>query len=81
MVMLTDKQAYAAMYYFLDKSWELDKEKLLAAILSDMALMNDDKPVDLALDGDWQEAINFALKGGEAEKFTLFTRGGPPLDK
>lgn len=66
MVMMTDKQAYAAMYHFLDGHWKQNKAFELTDILSAMSLLPDGKPADPAFAHDWQEAVEYALKGGEA---------------
>jgi hypothetical protein len=73
---LTEKQAYAAMYYYLDKIWQRTKWDDLAVLLGDMSLLSDGTPADRAVSGDWKEAVNFALGGGEAGKLEL---KGKPL--
>jgi hypothetical protein len=68
---MTDGQAYAAMYYFLEDIWKRTNSEGLANLLSDMSLLPDGSPADPALTNDWQRAVDFALGGGEPGKLTL----------
>jgi hypothetical protein len=60
---LTNKQAYAATFYFLDQQWNRTKSRELGFILGDMALLPDGSPADPAVPQDWQKAVESALKG------------------
>ena len=70
MSMMTDEQAYAAMYYFLDQYYMRTKSDDVGGLLSFMSLV-EGEPADLAIRADWQEAVNFALNGGKAGNLEL----------
>jgi len=62
---MTDKQAYAAMYYFLEELWKRTKSDDLGNLLGDMSLLPDGSPADAAIVNDWRQAVEYALKGGK----------------
>ena len=59
--MLTERQAYRAMYFFLDRYYELTQADDVGALLGSMSLLPDGQPADPALWRDWQEAVEKAL--------------------
>jgi hypothetical protein len=71
MYIITDKQAYAAMFYFIEELYKHTKLDELGGLLSDMAILEDGSPADPAIIRKWQEAVQYALKGGEAGPLTL----------
>ena len=72
---MTDDEAYAAMFYFLEQYWEqvkgADDNGILAGLLSDMSLLQDGTTADPAARQNWNEAVDFALKGGKATHLIL----------
>ena len=71
MTVMTDKQAYAAMFFFLDHLWECTREDYLAGLLGSMSLLADGSTADPAIQHEWQEAVKCALNGGEAGMLEL----------
>ena len=68
---LTERQAYAAMFYYLEKIWNRSKFDFLGTMLSDMSLLSDGSTADAAVEIEWKDAVDFALRGGEAGKFQI----------
>jgi hypothetical protein len=60
---LTPKQAYLAMYAFLESHYQRTKADDVGALLGSMSLLTDGTPADPAIEGDWNAAIQFALSG------------------
>jgi hypothetical protein len=71
MKMLTEVQAYAAMYHYLEKLWERTKSDALGSMLSDMSLLPDGAPADPAVEVRWKDAVEFVMRGGEAGALML----------
>ncbi len=71
MITLTEKQAYAAMYYFLEQIYENTKSDAIGGLLGDMSLLADGTPADSSIVNDWNNAIHFALNGGKAGDLTI----------
>jgi hypothetical protein len=70
MKMMTEKQAYAAMYHFLNRYYQGTKSDDVGALLGAMSLL-DGEPADSAITGDWEDAVEFALTGGKAGDLVL----------
>jgi len=68
---MTDEQAYAAMFHFLDQLWERTKSDDIGGLLGDMSLLPDGSTADPAVAIEWQEAVDFALAGGKAEPLKI----------
>ncbi|ANI89335.1 hypothetical protein A9P82_08540 [Arachidicoccus ginsenosidimutans] len=61
-ITLTDKEAYLAMFYFLESLQSRTNSDDLASYLGDIRLSSyDGKPMDPALWDDWEEAIQQVL--------------------
>jgi hypothetical protein len=71
MTLLTEKQAYAAMFRFLDQLYLRTKPDGLGGWLGAMSLLPDGSTSDAAMDHDWRKAIKFVMNGGEAGKLEL----------
>jgi hypothetical protein len=71
MTTLTDKQAYAAMYHFLEQQWNRNNAYELRDILSFMSLLPDGSTADPAFAHDWQRAVDYAVRGGAAAPLKL----------
>lgn len=65
---LTEEQAYAAMFRFLDEFYNRTKSDDVAGLLGSMSLLADGGPVDPAIAVEWREAVKFAIEGGKADK-------------
>ena len=57
---LNEKQAYEAMFYFLEYLYEKQGFDELGGLLGSMNLLDDGKPADPALWVDWEKAVNKA---------------------
>jgi hypothetical protein len=71
MAVLTDKQAYEAMFYFLGQRYERLQEDALAPLLGDMSTLEDGCVVDPAVEKYWKSAVDFALSDGVASRMVL----------
>lgn len=71
MTVLTDKQAYEAMFYFLDQRYQKLKDGALASLLGDMSTLSDGCPADPAVENYWRKAVEFALNNNVASKLEL----------
>ena len=60
---LSLREAYAAMYAFLERRYQITESDELANILTGMSLVSDDKPVDPAVWSEWVKAIDSAKAG------------------
>jgi hypothetical protein len=56
---ISTKEAYKAMFLFLDFYWKLGNKKSdeLAGLLGDLALLSDGSSADPALLDDWAECV------------------------
>lgn len=68
---MTEKQAYAAMYFFLNEFWKRTKSDDLGNILGDMSLLADGSTADPAIREDWNRAVECALQGNEPDSLTF----------
>ncbi len=59
---LTIKQAYMAMYLYLDSLYEMTGSDDLAGFLGGMSLLEDGLPADRAAWSDWLEAVEKSYK-------------------
>jgi hypothetical protein len=60
---LTTKQAYLAMYSFLEAHYQRSKSDDVGSLLGTMSLLPDGTPADPAVEGDWNTAVALALAG------------------
>lgn len=58
MAELTKKEAYLAMFAFLDEYYNLTKSDDIGGLLGSMSLLADGHPADPAMLEDWLEAID-----------------------
>ena len=68
---ITPRQAYLAMYWFLDAYYHRGGSEELAMLLGSMSLLPDGRPADPAIAGDWEEAVRHALPGKVDASLTL----------
>jgi len=66
MTELTKKEAYLAMYAYLDKLYSLTSSDDLGGFLGSMSLLPDGDPADPTVKQDWEEAIG-KVKSGEVD--------------
>lgn len=71
---MTGKQAYAAMYWFVEQLRVAIESEELGTLLQELATRPDGLPADPAIAALWDEAVRYARAGGEAGQFTF----GPP---
>ena len=57
---LNEKEAFVAMFYFLDAYYDRTKSDAIGSLLGDLTMLADGKPADPAAWEDWQAAINKA---------------------
>ena len=60
---LTSQQAFLAMYSFLDAHYQRSKADDVGALLGSMSLLRDGRPVDPAVESDWNAAVQAAVTG------------------
>ena len=60
---LNEREAYAAMFQFLDAYWERNgRPDELGSLLGSMTLLEDGTPADSGIWEDWQDAIEISRK-------------------
>ncbi len=64
---MTDKQAYAAMFRYLEQLYVRTKSDDLGGLLGGMSLLEDGSPADPGVADEWQRAVEYALAGGEPD--------------
>ncbi len=69
--LLTEEQAFLAMYSFLEEYFSLTNAEDIGALLGSMALMEDGTSADAAIQQDWEKAVNKALSGKVQAEFEL----------
>lgn len=57
---IATKEAYKAMYLYLENLYEMTGSQDLAGFLGGMSMMDDGRPVDDAVWKDWLEAVEKA---------------------
>ena len=63
MTHLTDRQAYLAMFAFLEAQYRLSGSSEIGALLGSLSLLPDGSPADSAIKEDWAAAIAAAVSG------------------
>lgn len=61
-ISLSEKEAYQAMFSFLEHLYEITKDDSLGGFLGSMQLLPDGKPIDSAYWEDWVNIINKIVK-------------------
>ncbi len=54
---LNEKQAFLAMFYFLDDYYDKTSSDEIGSLLGDLSLLPDGKPADPAAWEDWKKAV------------------------
>ena len=62
MAMITEKEAYDAMFRFLDQMYERGKSDELGGLLGAMMPLEDGGPADPAMRSDWEQAVKHVLE-------------------
>nr|WP_320167305.1 hypothetical protein [uncultured Methylophaga sp.] len=62
-VKISKKEAYLAMYAFLDNYYSLTKSDDIAGLLGELSLLADGGSADPSAKSDWNEALQKALSG------------------
>ena len=76
MKMLTEQQAYVAMFQYLEKLYERTKSDDLGEFLGDMSRLENGRAADPGVIDDWAQAVELALEGGSAEKIVRASNWG-----
>ncbi len=63
MSQLTDREAYLAMFHFLETKYRMGGLDDLGWLLGSMSLLSDGSTADPAFADDWREAVEAALGG------------------
>lgn len=59
---LDEKEAYKAMFFFLEHLYEMTKDDSLGGILGSMLLLEDGQPIDRAYWQDWLAAVQKVIQ-------------------
>ncbi len=62
-VKLSKKQAYLAMFAFLDDYYQRSNSDEVAIMLGGMSLLSDGSVADSAIEDDWEKAVKKVLDG------------------
>ena len=68
---LTTKQAYLAMYSFLEAHYRRSGADDVGALLGSMSLLPSGTPADPAIEGDWLAAVQAARTGAVSSRMEL----------
>jgi hypothetical protein len=60
---MSNREAYLAMFAFLQQQYVLSRGDEIGALLGSMALLPDGRPADQALAQDWDQAVARACSG------------------
>jgi hypothetical protein len=71
MAQLTSQQAFLAMFSFLETHCQRTGADGVGALLGSMSLLQDGRPADPAVEGDWQLAVQAALAGSVKSSMRL----------
>ena len=71
MSLLTEEQAYAAMFRFLECYYDRTNSDEIGGLLGTMSMLDDGFPADIAVRTEWQEAIKYSRRGGKPAPLTL----------
>ena len=71
MEQITTKQAYLAMFEFLERYYEITKSNTLGSMLGSMSLLKDGKTADPGVWEEWMEAIEKAKSNDIDAQLTL----------
>ena len=70
-IVLTEEQAYLAMYAFLEEYYELTGSDEIGGLLGSMSLLEDGDTADSAILEDWKTAINKVIENKVNAKLKL----------
>jgi len=68
---LSEKQAFQAMYLFLEKHYQMTGADDIGSLLGVLSLSEDGKTIDPALWEDWLAAVESVAKGIDESHFKL----------
>jgi len=63
MAMLTEDEAYLAMFAYLEYRWNITKSPDIGNCLSEMSLLPDGNSADPAIKSEWHEAVERVRSG------------------
>ena len=70
-MVMTNQQAYAAMFRFLEQLYQHTKSDELGGILGSLSVLADGSPADPAVLRDWNDAVEYAMRGGKPGSLEL----------
>lgn len=73
---MTEQQAYAAMFHFLERFYDVTKSDDVGGLLGSMSLLEDGLTADPAIIDEWRESVEYALNGGRAGSLNLHSSQG-----
>ena len=62
-MLLTEAQAFQAMYLFLSNYWESTKSDEIGALLGGLSLLSDGTAADPAYSNEWKKSVQKVLSG------------------
>lgn len=62
---LSIRQAYAAMYWYLDRYYQHTRSDEIGGLLGSMSLLQGGSPADPAIWPDWLKAVERAVQHGD----------------
>jgi len=71
---LSEREAYLAMFAFLEGHWMRTKSEEVAGLLGSLSLLPDGQPADAGVWGEWRRAVTSAKGGEVGAAFRLETR-------
>ena len=63
---LTDRQAYLAMFHFLEQYWKKTSNENVAELLGSLQINVDGLPMDLGMISRWDDAVEITFLDGRS---------------
>lgn len=63
--LLTEMQAFEAMFVFLEEYYSLTGADDIGALLGSLNLAEDGRPMDVAMLNDWRRAVEVVMKNSD----------------
>lgn len=67
MATITEREAYDAMFRFLDQVYDRTKSDELGGLLGAMMPLDEGGPADPAMKSDWEQAVKYVLEKSRKE--------------
>ncbi len=72
--MLSEKEAYCAMFYYLDFYYQRGPSLEIGGMLGSMSFLQDGLPADRGVWQDWLKAVEKAKEVGASEAMLVLTK-------